>query len=78
MRSKLLDFGLDFGKILIKCDNTNATNLTKNHIKHSRIKYIATKRYFIRNYVQRIDITFKLIETNFQLASIFTKLFGEN
>ena len=60
-------------KILIKCDNTSANNLSKNPIQHSRTKHIEIRRHFIRDHVQNEDILLKFIPTKDQLADIFTK-----
>jgi len=54
-------------------DNTSAKNLTKNQIRHSRTKHIEIRRHFIRDHVNNGDCEVKFIETNLQLADIFTK-----
>ena len=60
-------------KILIKCDNTSAINLSKNPIHHSRTKHIEIWHHFIRDHVFKGDVVLEYINTKEQLADIFTK-----
>ena len=78
MKQQLSDFGLKFNRIPIKCDNTSAINLSKNPVMHSRSKHIEIRHHFIRDHVQKDDIVLEFIETEFQLADIFTKPLDEN
>ncbi|KAK2987031.1 hypothetical protein RJ640_004757 [Escallonia rubra] len=73
MKQTLLDFGLKYDHIPILCDNTSAIDLTKNPIQHSRTKHIEIKHHFIRDHVQKCDIVLDFVDTNHQLADIFTK-----
>ena len=57
----------------IKCDNTSTINLSKNLIQHSRTKHIDIRHHFLRDHVQNGDISLKFVDTNNQLAYIFTK-----
>ena len=45
---------------------------------YSKTKYIEIRYHFIRNHVQRGDIILEFVQTNFQLANIFTKPLDEN
>ena len=60
-------------QVSIKCDNTSAINLSKNHIQHSRTKHIEIRHHFLRDHVQKGDIILEYIDTLHQLADIFTK-----
>ncbi|KAL2337009.1 hypothetical protein Fmac_011455 [Flemingia macrophylla] len=60
------------------CDNTAAINLSKNPVMHSRSTHIEIKHHFIRDYVQRGTIELMFINTEEQLADIFTKPFLED
>ena len=51
MKQQLLDYGIRHDHIPIRCDNTNAINLTKNSILHSRTKHIEIGHHFIRDHV---------------------------
>ncbi|KAK2989895.1 hypothetical protein RJ640_019478 [Escallonia rubra] len=73
MKQTLLDFGLKYDHIPILCDNTSAIDLTKNPIQHSRTKHIEIKHHFFRDHVQKSDIVLDFVDTNHQLADIFTK-----
>jgi len=73
MKQQLEDLGVFLKEIPIRCDNTSAINLTKNPIMHSRTKHIEIRHHFIRDHVQKKDITLDFIQIDFQLADIFTK-----
>ena len=73
MRQTLHDYGLSFSYTLIMCDNTSAINLSKNPLLHSRTKHIEIRHNFLRDYMQRGDISLDFICTEKQLADIFTK-----
>ena len=65
-------------KIPSLCDNTSAINLTKNLVMHFKTNHIQIRHHFIRDHVQRDDISLRFIQTDLQLGDIFTKLFDEN
>ncbi|KAL2319255.1 hypothetical protein Fmac_028224 [Flemingia macrophylla] len=60
------------------CDNTAAINLLKNPVMHSRSKHIEIKHHFIRDYVHRGTFELMFINTEEQLADIFTKPLPED
>ena len=60
-------------KIPIRCDNTNAINLTKNPIQYYRTKHIEIRHHFIRDHMQNNNVVLEFISTENQLANIFTK-----
>ena len=66
-----------FNNVPIKCDNTSAISLSKNPIQHSRSKHIDIKHHFIRDHVSNGDIALEFVDTNNQLADIFTKPLNE-
>ena len=78
IKQQLIDFGIELKNISIKCDNTNTINLTKNLIQHSRSKHIKIRYHFIREHVQNNDIILEYINTENQLADIFTEVLNEN
>ena len=73
IKYQLLDYGLTLSKIPILCDNTSAINLTKNPVQHSRTKHIEIRHHFIRDHVVKGDVCIEYVNTNIQLADIFTK-----
>ena len=72
-----MDYGIKLDHIPIKCDNTSTINLSKNPIQHSRTKYIDIKHHFLHDHVQNGDISLEFVDTNNQLADIFTKPLNE-
>ena len=72
-----MDYGIKIDHIPIKCDNTSAINLSKNPIQHSRTKHIDIRHHFLRDHVQIGGISLEFIDTNNQLADIFTKPLNE-
>nr|GFA62217.1 hypothetical protein [Tanacetum cinerariifolium] len=48
MRSQLLDYGLEFNKIPMYCDNESAIALCCNNVQHSRSKHIDIRYHFIK------------------------------
>ena len=73
IKHKLEDFNLRYTKILISFDNTSAINLAKNHIQQSRSKHIDINHHVTRGHVQKRDIKLSFINTEDQIADIFTK-----
>lgn len=63
MKHQLNDYSIKGDHVPIKCDNTNAINLTKNPIQHSRTKHIEIKHHFIIDNVQSSDIELEFVPT---------------
>ena len=77
MKQTLSDFNLSFEHVHIKCDNTSAVNISKNHVQHSRTKHIEIRHHFLRDHAQKGDITLEFVSTKDQLVDIFTKPLSE-
>nr|GFB45023.1 retrovirus-related Pol polyprotein from transposon TNT 1-94 [Tanacetum cinerariifolium] len=73
MRSQLTDYGFDFNKIPLYCDNRSAIALCCNNVQHSRSKHIDIRHHFIREQVERGVVELYFVSTDYQLADIFTK-----
>nr|GEW17072.1 retrovirus-related Pol polyprotein from transposon TNT 1-94 [Tanacetum cinerariifolium] len=73
MRSQLTDYGFDFNKIPLYCDNRSAIALCSNNVWHSRSKHIDILHHFIRKQVERGVVEIYFVSTDYQLADIFTK-----
>nr|GEV77308.1 hypothetical protein [Tanacetum cinerariifolium] len=73
MRSQLTDYGFDFNKIPLYCDNRSAIALCCNNVQQSRSKHIDIRPYFIREQVERGVVELYFVTTDYQLADIFTK-----
>ncbi|GJT17332.1 putative ribonuclease H-like domain-containing protein [Tanacetum coccineum] len=70
MRSQLKDYGFDFNKIPLYCDNKSAIALCCNNVQHSRSKHIDIRHHFIREQVENRVAELYFMETNYQLADI--------
>nr|GEZ57471.1 retrovirus-related Pol polyprotein from transposon TNT 1-94 [Tanacetum cinerariifolium] len=73
MRSQLTDYGVDFNKIPLYCDNRSAIALCYNNVQHSRSKHIDIRHHFIREHVEKGVVELYFVTTDYQLADIFTK-----
>nr|GEY90074.1 Gag-Pol polyprotein [Tanacetum cinerariifolium] len=73
MRSQLTDYGFDFNKIPLYCDNRSAIALCCNNVQHSRSKHIDIRYHFIREQVERGVVELYFVSTDYQQADIFTK-----
>ena len=73
MKQTLLDYGYNFEKVPLFCDNESARKMATNPVHHSRTKHIDVRHHFIRDLVSRGDIEICGIDTKDQLADIFTK-----
>nr|GFA04421.1 hypothetical protein [Tanacetum cinerariifolium] len=76
MRSQLTDYGLGFNKIPMYCDNKSAISLCCNNVQHSRSKHIDINYHFIKEHVENGMIELYFVNTEYQLADIFTKALG--
>jgi hypothetical protein len=73
MRSQLSDYGYDFNKIPMYCDNKSAIALCCNNVQNSRAKHIDIRHHYIREQVEKGIVELYIVRTEFQLANIFTK-----
>ncbi|GJU95968.1 hypothetical protein Tco_1320724 [Tanacetum coccineum] len=76
IRSQLTDYGLGFNKIPMYCDNKSAIALCCNNVQHSRSKHIDIKFHFIKEQVENGVVELYFVNTEYQLADIFTKSLG--
>ncbi len=73
IKNQLEDYSIRYTNVPIFCDNTSAINLSKNPIQHSRSKHIEIKHHFIRDHINKKDFELIFVDTENQLADIFTK-----
>nr|GEY61582.1 copia-type Pol polyprotein [Tanacetum cinerariifolium] len=78
MRSQLTDYGLGFNKIPMYCDNKSAIALCCNNVQHSRSKHIDIIYHFIKEQVENGVIELYFVNTEYQLADLFTKDLGRD
>nr|GFA20038.1 retrovirus-related Pol polyprotein from transposon TNT 1-94 [Tanacetum cinerariifolium] len=78
MRSQVSDYGLAFNKIPMYCDNKSAIALCYNNVQHSRSKHIDIRYHFIKQQVMNGVIELYFVNTEYQLADLFTKALGRD
>nr|GFA34972.1 ribonuclease H [Tanacetum cinerariifolium] len=78
MQSQLSDYGLAFNKIPMYCDNKSAIALCCNNVQHSRSKHIDIRYHFIKEQVENRVIELYFINSEYQLADLFTKALGRD
>jgi hypothetical protein len=59
------------------CDNESAIQISHNPVQHSKTKHIEIRHHFIQDHIKRGDIEIIYINTQEQLADIFTKPLDE-
>jgi hypothetical protein len=77
MRQTLRDYGYKLSKVPLLCDNESANRITDNPVEHSRTKHIDIRYHFLRDHQQKGDIKIAYVDTQNQLADIFTKPLDE-
>ncbi|GJT44224.1 copia protein [Tanacetum coccineum] len=73
MRSQLIDYGFQFNKIPLYCDNKSAIALCCNNVQHSRAKHIDVRYHFIKEQVENGIVELYFVRIEYQLDDIFTK-----
>jgi hypothetical protein len=77
MKQTLRDFGYNLSKVPLLCDNESAIRMADNPVEHSHTKDIDIWHHFLRDHQQKGDIEVYRINTENQLADIFTKPLDE-
>jgi hypothetical protein len=67
------DFGVSFERVPLMCDNTSAISVAKNPVFHKRMRHLEMRHHFLRDHIEKGDIEMGYIDTERQLADIFTK-----
>jgi hypothetical protein len=67
------DFGVIFERVLLICDNISAISVAKNPVFHKKMRHIDRRQHFLRDHIEKGDIEMRYIDTERQLADIFTK-----
>ncbi|GJR85802.1 retrovirus-related pol polyprotein from transposon TNT 1-94 [Tanacetum coccineum] len=73
MHSQLTEYGFKFNKIPLYCDNNSVIALCYNKVQHSRAKHIDIRYHFIKEQVENGIVELYFVQTEYQLADIFTK-----
>ncbi|GKB15038.1 retrovirus-related pol polyprotein from transposon TNT 1-94 [Tanacetum coccineum] len=73
MKQALIDYYIRLDDVLIMCDNKGAIDLSKNPVQHSRTKHIEIRHHFLRDNVQKGNISIEKVASEDNIANIFTK-----
>jgi hypothetical protein len=77
MRQTLRDYDYKLSKVPLLCDNESAIRMADNPVEHSHTKHIDIRYHFLRDHQQKWDIKIAYVNTQNQLADIFTKPLDE-
>ena len=78
MKQMLKEYNVEQDVMTLYCDNMSAINISKNPVQHSRTKHIDIRHHYIRDLVDDKVITLKHVDTEEQIADIFTKALDAN
>ena len=61
MKKLLSDYGISQDTMVVYCNNSSAIDIFKNHVQHSKTKYIEIIYHFIKDLVERKIVTLEYI-----------------
>jgi hypothetical protein len=67
------DFRVRFERVPPMCDNTSAISVAKNPVLHKKRRHVERRHHFLRDHMEKGDIEMRYVNTERQLADIFTK-----
>ena len=73
MKKLLHYYGIPQDTMCVFCDNTSATNLSKNPVQPLKSNHIEIHYHFIKDLVEDKVVCLEFIHTDNQKADIFTK-----
>ncbi|KAJ9547376.1 hypothetical protein OSB04_019919 [Centaurea solstitialis] len=77
MQTQLRDYGYTFNKIIILYDNKSTISILENPVQHSKTKHIDIKYHFLKHQVEEGNVEMYFVNTELQLANLFTKALDE-
>ncbi|GJZ56726.1 hypothetical protein Tco_0612220 [Tanacetum coccineum] len=72
MKQDLIDYDIRLDNIPIMCDNKGAIDLSRNLVQHSRTKHIEFRHHFLRDNVQKGNISIEKVAFEGNIADILT------
>nr|GEV91221.1 copia protein [Tanacetum cinerariifolium] len=73
MKQALVDYFIRLDDIPIMCDNKRAIDLSKDPVQHFRTKHIEIRHNFLRDNVQKGNISIQKVSSEDNIADILTK-----
>ncbi|GJY87417.1 hypothetical protein Tco_0502045 [Tanacetum coccineum] len=73
MRTQLLDYGYKYNRILMYCDSKSTIAISCNPVQHLKTKHIDIRYHFIKEHVEKGTLELYFVDTEYQLADLFTK-----
>ncbi|GJY75571.1 retrovirus-related pol polyprotein from transposon TNT 1-94 [Tanacetum coccineum] len=73
MKQALVDYEVKLNDVHVLCDNKGAIDLSNNHVLHSRTKHIEIRHHFLRDNVQKGNISIENVASEDNIADILTK-----
>ena len=77
MKQTLKDYGINMKHVPLYYDNESAIKIAHNPVRHSKTKHIQIRHNFLRDHVLNEDIDIIHVNTEEQLAEIFTNPLDE-
>ncbi|XP_075092141.1 secreted RxLR effector protein 161-like [Nicotiana tabacum] len=78
IKQQLRDYDNFVDCVLIFCDNTSAINVVKNICQHKKTKHIDTRHHFLKDNIEKGNISINFYKTEDQIADIFTKALSKD
>ncbi|GJV81223.1 hypothetical protein Tco_1517093 [Tanacetum coccineum] len=73
MKQALVDYDINLDDIPVLCDNKGAIDLSKNPVLYSHTKHIEIRHHFLRDNVQKGNISIEKVSSEDNIADILTK-----
>ncbi|GKB48166.1 RNA-directed DNA polymerase, eukaryota, reverse transcriptase zinc-binding domain protein [Tanacetum coccineum] len=73
MKQALIDYGIRLDDVPIMCDNKGTIDLSKNLVQYFRTKHIDICHHFLRDNVQKGNISIEKVASKDNIVDIFTK-----
>ncbi|GJU74727.1 retrovirus-related pol polyprotein from transposon TNT 1-94 [Tanacetum coccineum] len=74
MKQALIDYDIRLDDVPIMCDNKGAIDLSRNPVQHSRTKHTEIRHHFLRDNVQKGNISIEKVASEDNIADILLSL----